>query len=206
VIFRRLLVSTMAGGVLLTWTAGSALAKCEGADPQPAFCHEIRVELSTSGGLGTYVAGRPTSFDIFQAGVRSSFDIFVALGDDAVDATSVAITFINDADGTRLRVPATATSQPGQWTAEVLLPEAGAWSPYAQVVDVNGAEYRVAIEPVHVGPPAAPPVTTPAAPSSPAVPALPAALGLIGVAVALLRGQLTTSESAARSAGTAVAS
>jgi len=193
---RRLLASIVAGGLLLTGTAGTALAKCEGADPQPAFCHEIRVELNTSGGVGTFVAGRPTSFDLFQAGIRKTFDIWLALGDDPVNATSVTITFTSDADGRQLRVAATAMSQPGRWTAEVLLPDAGTWSVIAQVVDVNAAEYRVAVEPVHVGLPAVRSVTTPV---SPAVPALPVALGLVGVAAAVLRRQLI--RDSARAAG-----
>jgi len=205
---RRLLIPLFASGLLLAATAGSALAKCEeGADPQPAFCSEVQVSLNVGGGPGVYQAGTPTSFALFQAGTSESFNLYVSLGEQPLDAMSVALTFVKNGE-TRVRVQAVAAGQPGEWTGEVLLPEDGFWAVTAQVVDANGAATLVKMDSVRANqppePPAATPVTPPPAP--PAAPALPIALLLVGIAAAAIAGQIVGNRSRRRTAGAAAPS
>jgi len=181
---RRLLVPLLGSGLLLAAGAGSALAKCPTGETTSGPCSEIMVYLDI-GHLSTYQAGTPASTDHFQAGTVKSFSLTVTKGEQPFEATSVVLTFTSDADGTSLKAPATATSVPGQWTAEVALPTDGTWSVFAQVVDPSGEEYRVPVESVRVAkPPAAPPVTKPATPSLPAVPIL-ALMAAIAIAAVL---------------------
>ena len=192
---RRLLIPLLGSGLLLAATAGSALAKCEGADPKPAFCSEINVSLNIVGG-GTLLAG-----------TSESVDIDVSRGEQPYPAMDVWLTF-TDQDGTRVRVPATAASA-GRWTAEVLLPNVGNWSVVAQVVDLNGGEYRVPVNTVWgttvpALPPAETPVTAPP-PVTPASPVLPIA-ALIGLlAAAAGAGLVIRDRSRRRTAGAGIA-
>jgi hypothetical protein len=114
-----------------------------------------------------------------------------------------------DGDGTRVRVPAPATS-PGLWTAEVTLPKGGIWSVMAQVVTDTGAAYRLPVygewgeglpvlPPAEEAPAAAPPVT-----STPASPALPIALLLGLVAAAAVAGFAMRDRARRRTAGATV--
>jgi hypothetical protein len=174
---RRLFVPLLASGLLLAASAGSAVAKCEGPNP-PEFCKEVVASLDV-GGNGTV-----------QAGTRQSLVINVSQGEQTFDAMGVALIFSRDSDGSSLRSVATATSEPGRWTAEVLLPDSGSWIVDAQVVDANGAVYRI---PVHTSwgavllarpRPTTPvtPVTPP--PVTPASPVLPIAIAIGALAAA----------------------
>lgn len=189
---RRLLVPLLGSGLLLAATAGSALAKCEeGADPQPEFCSEVQVSLNVGGGTGVYQAGTPTSFATFQSGVSESFNVYVSLAEKPFDAMGVALTFVKNGE-TRVRVQTVATSQPGQWTGEVLLPEDGFWAVSAQVIEAGGAARVVTMDPIRVNQPPQPPTATPTTPppAPPAAPALPIALVLAGIAAAAIGGQV----------------
>jgi hypothetical protein len=200
---RRLLVPLLASDLLLAATAGSAFGKCEeGADPQPEFCSEVQVSLNVGGGTGAYQAGTPTSFALFQAGTSESFNLYVSLGEQPLDAMAVAVIFVKNGD-TRVRVQATPASQPGQWTGEVQLPEDGFWAVTAQVVDANGAASLVTMTPIRVSQPAEPPTATPVTPppAPPAAPALPIALLLAGIAIAAVAGQTIGYRSRRRTAG-----
>jgi hypothetical protein len=204
---RRLLVPLLASGLLLAATAGSAFAKCEeGADPQPDFCSQVQVSLNVGGGPGAYQAGTPTSFAVFQAGTNESFNLYVSLGEQPLDAMAVALTFVKNGE-TRVRVQAAPTSQPGEWTGEVQLPEDGFWAVTAQVVDANGAASLVTMQPIRVSQPAKPPTATPITPppAPPAAPTLPIALLLAGIAAAAVAGQ-TIGRSRRRTAGAAAPS
>jgi hypothetical protein len=205
---RRLLVPLLASGLLLAATAGSAFGKCEpGADPQPDFCSEIQVSLNVGGGPAVYDAGAPTSFAIFQAGTSESFSLYVSLGEQPLDAMAVAITFVKNGE-TRVQVQAAPTSQPGEWTGEVLLPEDGFWAVTAQVVDANGAASEVTMTPIRANQPAEPPTATPITPppAPPAAPALPIAMLLAGIAAAAVAGQIVGNRSRRRTARAAAPS
>jgi hypothetical protein len=190
---RRLLIPLLGSGLLLVASAGSALAKCDpNADPMPAFCSEMIVSLNIVGG-GTLLAG-----------TRESVDIDVSQGEQPYPAMDVWLTF-TDQDGTRVRVPATAAGA-GRWTAEVLLPNVGSWSVVAQVVDLNGGEYRIPVNTVWgtslpALPPAETPVTAPQV--TPAAPIQPIALLLGGLAAAAGAGYVLGDRSRRRTTGAA---
>jgi hypothetical protein len=173
----RLLIPLLGAGLLLAATAGSAFAKCEGTDPRPEFCSDVIVDLKVSGG------------GIFHAGTEEAVAINVSMGEQPFDALGVVLTFARVADGTAVRVPATASPVAGQWTADVLLPDGGSWTVVAQVVTADGAEYRIPMQVVQVAaPPDLPPATPATPPVTPTTPALPIALLLAGLAAAALAG------------------
>ena len=201
---RRLLVPLLASGLLLAATAGSAFGKCElGADPQPEFCSEVQVSLNVGAGPGVYQGGSPSSFAVFQAGASEAFSLYVSLGEQPLDAVAVALTFVKNGE-TRVQVQAAATSRPGEWTGEVVLPEDGFWAVSAQVVDANGAASEVTMTPIRVNQPPEPPAITPP-PAPPAAPSLPIALLLAGIAAAAVAGQMV-GRSRRRTAGAATPS
>lgn len=187
---RRLLIPLVGSGLLLAASAGSAFAKCEGPNP-PAFCSEVIVSLGASGsGL--------------VGGSARSLVISVTQGEQPFEATGVVLTF-TAADGSVVRVPATATAQPGLWRAEVTLPDAGIWTAYAQVVTSEGPAYRLFIDRVRVSEPPTLPVQPPvgAPPVAPAPPILPIALILAGLAAVALLGQTTRTRRQATAVGSA---
>lgn len=194
---RRLLIPLLGSGLLLGATAGSALAKCEEtADPKPAFCSEVVVSVAVAGG------GMP------EAGTRETLIVNVSQGEQPFEAMGVVLTLL-DAEGTRVRAPATVTS-PGLWTAEVTLPDGGSWSVMAQVVTNTGAAYRLPVysewgETLPVLPPAeeAPTTAPPVTPATPASPVLPIVLLLGLLAAAAIAGQLIRDRSRRRTAGAA---
>ena len=192
--FRRLLIPLLGSGLLLAASAGSAFAKCEGPNPKPAFCSEVIVSLNVAGG-GTLLAG-----------TSQSVDISVSEGEQPLPAMGVVLTFSRLADGTEIRVYATATPVPGLWSAEVKLPATGGWTARAQVVTNTGADYLVQVQTtwgvvMPVGSPPKAPVTTPATPPvTPAAPAWPIALGLAFIAAAVLGGGLAFGRSRRRTA------
>jgi hypothetical protein len=193
---RRLAIPLLGSGLLLAASAGSALAKCEGPNP-PAFCSEVIVSMNVAGG-GT-----------LQAGTAESVDVSVSEGEQPLPAMGVVLTFSRLADGTEVRVYATATSVPGLWSAEVNLPDGGGWTARAQVVTNTGADYLVQVQTssgvvMPVGSPPKPPVTTPTAPPvTPAAPAWPIVLGLGFIAAALLGGGAAWGRTRRRTAGAA---
>ncbi|MBA3688723.1 MAG: hypothetical protein H0W81_07840 [Chloroflexi bacterium] len=195
---RRFLVPLLGTGLLLGATAGSALAKCEEqADPKPAFCSEVVVSVSVAGG------------GMAEAGTRESLLINVSQGEQPFSAIGVVLTLL-DADGTRVRAPAVATS-PGLWTAEVTLPSAGSWSVMAQVVTDTGAAYGLPVysewgEVLPVLPPAeeAPTTAAPVTPT-PASPVLPIALLLGLLAAGAAAGLLMRDRARRRTAEVPVA-
>jgi hypothetical protein len=196
---RRLLVPLLGSGLLLNATAGSALAKCEMPEPKPAFCSEIIVGLRVSGG------------GMVQAGTRESLLVDISQGEQPFAATSVLITLL-DADGTTLWAPAAATSQPGNWTAEVTLPDGGSWRVTAHIVGANGGTYELAVNPdwgniLPALPPAKAPTSAPttAPPVTPASPVLPIALVLGALAAAAVAGQVIRDRSRRRAADAGVA-
>ena len=182
---RRLLIPLFASGFLLAATAGSALGKCEGADPQPEFCSEVVASL-------TYGSGGS-----LQAGEDVSILVSVSKGEQPFDATSVVLTFVSVADGSRIEATATAASQPGNWRAEVNLPDTGIWTVTTQVVGADGAAYPIDGGRIRVDqPPEVPPVQTPATPPvTPSTPALPIALLLAGIAAAAIGSQVVRDRS-----------
>jgi len=172
-ISRRLLIPIVASGLLLAASAGSALAKCEGPNP-PDFCNDVVAGWASGYGPGA-----------FDAGTQRSVELFVSKGEQPYDAVSVLLTFTNDA--TVVNAPATLTSLPGVWRANVTLPDAGRWSINVQVVDAQGEAASLHLDPVYVPvpriePPATP--VTPVPPAPPTFPALPIALLLAGIAAA----------------------
>jgi hypothetical protein len=186
---RRLVIPLLGSGLLLAASAGSAFAKCEGPNP-PDFCSEVVVGWTTSGDM--------------QVGVPQMLTFTVTQGEQPFDAMGVVLQFINQGDGTRIDVPATSTSTPGLWRAEVKLPANGIWTTYAQVVTNSGADYRIYVERLRVVLPPAPaskPVTSP--PVTPALPVLPIALLLAGIAAAAIGGQVIAGRSRRRIAGAA---
>jgi hypothetical protein len=187
---RRLIIPLLGSGLLLAASAGSAFAKCEGPNP-PDFCSEVVVGWTTSGDM--------------QVGIPQTITFTVTQGEQPFDAMGVVLSFINQADGTRIDVPATATNTPGLWRAEVKLSANGIWSTYAQVVTNTGAAYRIFVERLRVVLPPAPPVTTPVTtpPVDPALPVLPIALVLAGIAAAAIGGQVISGRSQRPTAGTA---
>jgi hypothetical protein len=189
--FRRLLIPLLGSGLLLAASAGSALAKCEGPNP-PEFCSEVVV------GFGDTSAS-------FQAGTPETVVFTVTQGEQPFDAMGVTLTFISQADDSRIVVPATATNSPGLWRAEVNLPDGGIWNTYAQVVTNTGAAYRLFVERASVTLPPAPPVQKPitAPPVTPTAPVLPIALVLGGLAAAALAGVVIRDRTRRRTAGAA---
>jgi hypothetical protein len=179
---RRLLIPLAGSGLLLAATAGSAFAKCEGPNP-PAACSEVVVSL-------------PDSVGSFEAGTPETVLVSVSQGEQPfTEAMGVVLQFVNAGDGSRLDVPAAATTQPGLWRAVVTLPATGVWETYAQVVTNGGADYRLFVERVRVAQPPAPPAAKPVAapPVASTPPILPIALGLAGLAAAALTVQAVRS-------------
>jgi hypothetical protein len=190
---RRLVIPLLGSGLLLAAGAGTAFAKCEGPNP-PEFCAEVIVSLNVAGG------------GMLQAGTPASVDVSVSEGEQPLPAMGVVLTFSRLADGTEIRVYATATSVPGLWAATVNLPAGGGWSARAQVVTNTGADYLVQVQStwgvvMPVGAPPKPPVTVP--PTIPATPIWPIALGLGFIAAGLLGGAMAWSRSRRRTAGVA---
>jgi hypothetical protein len=189
---RRLLIPLLGSGLLLAGTAGSAFAKCEGPNP-PDFCSEVVVSFSDS--LGSFQAGTPQTV-VFS----------VSQGEQPFAAMGVVLQFVNAGDGSRIDVPATATTQAGLWRAVVNLPATGIWDTFAQVVTNTGADYRLTGERIRVAqPPAAPPVAKPVTvpPVTPTTPMLPIALVLAGLAAAALAGVVIRDRTRRRTAGAA---
>jgi hypothetical protein len=193
---RRLFVPLLGSALLLAASAGSALGKCEGANP-PSACSALVVSMEVGGNRG------------IQAGTAETVKISIARGDTHLDAMGIVLTFARAGDASRVRIPATATPVPGLWTAEVLLPDGGSWSVMAQVVDLGG---NASLVPVHTTwgsvvpalPPTSPPVTGP--PVTPASPVLPIAQLLGLLAAAAVAGQLMRDRSRRRTAAAGAAS
>lgn len=174
---RRLLIPLIGSGLLLAATAGNALAKCEqNLDPKPPECSMIVAILDVGGGVP-------------QAGTSQSVDIYLSQGEQPFTAQTVELILTGNTDEPRLTAPATATGQPGRWSAELLLPSEGSWTVSAQLEYVIGQPFEVEVNTDWAGilparAPEAPPVTTPpAAPAAPASPVLPIAL-LLGLLAA----------------------
>ncbi|MEP6807614.1 MAG: hypothetical protein ABI978_03330 [Chloroflexota bacterium] len=189
---RRLLIPLIGSGLLLAAGAGTALGKCEGPNP-PSFCQDVVAELNVG------------PFGVVHAGTATGVDVSVWQGDNAFDALSVTLTFTLVGNGTMVSQLATATTVPGQWHADMLLPSTGTWAVVAKVIDRNGIARNLQTEVVQVTePPVAPPgtpVTPP--PTNPTLPALPIALLVAALAVAgLLAGQMR-SRARRRTAGAA---
>ena len=181
---RRLLVPLLGSGLLLAATAGSTLAKCEATvDPKPPECSMIIAVLDVGGAVP-------------QAGTSQSVDIFLSQGEQPFTAQTVVLILTGNTDEPRLTAPATATSQPGRWTAELLLPAEGSWTAAAQLEYVIGQPFEIEVNTdwggiIPARAPEAPPVTAPpVAPVAPASPVLPIALLLGLLAVAGIVGQL----------------
>lgn len=195
---RRLLIPLLGSGLLLAATAGSALAKCEGPDPKPAFCSEVIVSMNVAGG-GTLLAG-----------TRQSVDVSVSQGEQPLPALGVVLTFTRLADGTAVRAYGAATSVPGLWSADVNLPDSGGWTVKAQVVTNTGANYLIPVETswgavIPVGSPPKTPVATPTTPVTPAAPVWPVVLGLGFIAAAVLGGGVAWDRSRRRTAAAGIA-
>lgn len=191
---RRLLIPLLGSGLLLAATASSAFAKCEGPNP-PEFCKSVAVNLGIGGGEGQ-----------LRAGTLETVPISVTLGEQPYDATDVVLTFARVADGTAVRIAATASPVAGMWTADVNLPNGGTWTVVANVVAADGTATLSKLGTIQVGkPPALPPSATPVTPPplAPALPALPIALLLGGIALAAIAGQLVRDRSRRRPAGVA---
>ncbi|MEX2135621.1 MAG: hypothetical protein WEB29_01500 [Chloroflexota bacterium] len=192
---RSLLVPLLGSALLLAATAGSALAKCEETvDPKPAKCSMIVAVLDVGG--------------VPQAGTSQSVDIYLSQGEQPFVAQTVVLILTSNSDGSRLTVPATAASEPGRWTAELLLPDEGSWGVSAKLEYVIGQPFEVAVSTDWGGvlparAPETPPVTAP--PVAPASPVLPVALVLGGLAGAALAGQVIRNRSRRRTAGAGVA-
>jgi hypothetical protein len=191
--FRRLLIPLLGSGLLLTATAGSALAKCEGPNP-PEFCSEV-------------IVGFGDSSAAFEAGTPETVVFTVSQGEQPFEAMGVTLTFISVEDESRIVVPATATNTPGLWRAEVNLPDGGIWNTYAQVVTNTGAAYRLFVERARVTLPEAPPAEKPisAPPVTPTPPVLPIALVLGGLAAAAVAAVVIRDRSRRRTAAAGIA-
>lgn len=188
---RRLLIPLLGSGLLLAATASSVFAKCEGPNP-PDFCKSVAVNLSIGGGEGQ-----------LRAGTLETVAINVSLGEQPYEATDVVLTFARVADGTAMRIPATATPVAGMWTADVNLPSGGTWTVVANVVTADGTASLAQIGMIQVGkPPALPPSTTPVTPPvTPGPPVLPIALLVAGIAAAAVAGQVIRDRSRRGTAG-----
>jgi hypothetical protein len=177
---RRLLIPLLGSGLLLAASAGSVFAKCEGPNP-PEFCKSVAVSLNT-GGPGA-----------MHAGTLETIAIQVSKSEQPFEATDVTLIFARVADGTAVRVAATATPVDGMWTADVNLPNGGSWTVVAEVVGAEGSESTISIDTLRVGkPPALPPSTTPVTPPvAPGPPVLPIALIIASIAaIAAISGQV----------------
>jgi hypothetical protein len=196
---RRMLIPLMGSGLLLAATAGSALAKCEqNLDPKPPECSMIVAVLDVGGGVP-------------QAGTSQSVEIFLSQGEQPFVAQTVVLILSGNTDEPRLTAEATATGQPGQWTAELLLPTEGSWTVSAQLEYVIGQPFDVEVNTDWAGilparAPEAPPATTPpVAPVAPGSPALPIALALGALAAAVLAGQVIRDRSRRRTTAGGIA-
>jgi hypothetical protein len=187
---RRLLIPLLGSGLLLAASATSVFAKCEGPNP-PEFCKDVVVSLNY-GGPGS-----------LHAGTLQTLAIDVSKGEQPFDAESVTLTFARVADGSAVRVAATAAPVTGIWTADVNLPNGGTWTVVAEVVGADGSESTVSVDTIEVfRPPALPPSTTPVTPPvSPGPPILPIALVIASVvAIAGISGQVIREGSRRRTA------
>ena len=177
---RRLLIPLLGSGLLLAASASSVFAKCEGPNP-PEFCKEVAVSLNV-GGPGA-----------MHAGTLETIAIQVSKSEQPFDAEAVTLTFARVADGSAVRVAATATPVDGMWTADVNLPNGGSWTVVAEVVGADGSESTVSVDTIQVfRPPALPPSTTPVNPPvAPTPPILPIALVIASIAaIAGITGQV----------------
>ena len=178
---RRLLIPLLGSGLLLAASASSVFAKCEGPNP-PEFCKEVAVSLNV-GGPGA-----------MHAGTLETIAIQVSKSEQPYDAEAVTLTFARVADGTAVRVAATATPVDGMWTADVLLPNGGSWTVVAEVVGADGTDSTISVDTIQVfRPPALPPSTTPVTPPpvAPGPPILPIALLIASIAaIAGITGQV----------------
>jgi hypothetical protein len=197
---RRMLIPLIGSGLLLAASAGSALAKCEAnVDPKPAECSMIVAILDVGGGVP-------------QAGTKQSVDLYLSQGEQPFTAQTVVLILTGNTDEPRLTAEATATGQPGRWTAELLLPDEGSWTVSAQLEYVIGQPFEVEVNTPWAGilparAPEAPPVTSPpVAPAAPASPVLPIAVVLGGLAAAALAAQFLRDRSRRRTAGIAATS
>ena len=196
---RRLLVPLLGSVLLLAATAGSAIAKCESTvDPKPPECSMIVAVLDVGGGVP-------------PAGTSQSVDIYLSQGEQPFTAQTVVLILTGNTDEPTMTAPATATGQPGQWTAELLLPDEGSWTVSAQLEYVIGQPFEVAVNTDWGGilparAPETPPVTAPpVAPVAPGSPVLPIALALGGLAAAALAAQVIRDRSRRRTDGAGVA-
>ena len=186
---RRLLIPLFASGLLLAGTAGSALGKCEeGADPMPEFCNEVVASLNYGSGGS------------LQAGEDTSILVSISKGEQPFEATGVVLTFVSAADGSRLQATATAATQPGNWRAEIILPDKGILTVLTAIEGADGEAYLIEGGRIRVNqPPEVPPVQTPATPPvTPSTPALPIALVLAGIAAAAIGSQVVRDRSRRR--------
>ena len=173
---RRLLIPLLGSGLLLAASASSVFAKCEGPNP-PDFCKEVAVSLNV-GGPGA-----------MHAGTLETVAIQVSKSEQPYDADAVTLIFARVADGTAVRVAATATPVDGMWTADVNLPNGGSWTVVAEVVGADGSQSSISVDTIQVfRPPALPPSTTPVTPppAPPASPILP--IGLLVASMAAIAG------------------
>jgi hypothetical protein len=186
---RRLLIPLLGSGLLLAASTSSVFAKCEGPNP-PEFCKEVAVSLNL-GGPGA-----------MHAGTLETVAIQVSKSEQPYDAEAVTLTFARVADGTAVRVAATATPVAGMWTADVNLPNGGSWTVVAEVVGADGSESTVSVDTIQVfRPPALPPSTTPVTPPvAPGPPILPIVLLVAGIAAAGLAGRLILDRTRRRTA------
>ena len=187
---RRLLIPLLGSGLLLAASASSVFAKCEGPNP-PEFCKEVAVSLNV-GGPGA-----------MHAGTLETIAIQVSKSEQPFDAEAVTLTFARVADGSAVRVAATATPVDGMWTADVNLPNGGSWTVVAEVVGADGSESTVSVDTIQVfRPPALPPSTTPVTPPvAPGPPILPIALVIASIAaIAGITGQVIREGSRRRTA------
>jgi hypothetical protein len=185
---RRLLIPLFGSGLLLAAGASTVLGKCDGPNPPADICSGIVANMDI-GGIGTFTPGTPTTVKGFVAGTAMSVNVSISQGERPFETVGMALNFTSAVDGTRIRVQATASGQPGLWHADVTLPSGGAWMVVAAVVEANGSASNVGINTVQVAKaPQAPPATptTPTPPVSPATPALPIAMLVAGLGAAAL--------------------
>lgn len=176
---RRLFVPLLGSGLLLGATATMAMAKCEGPNP-PEFCQQVVAFIQDGTSL--------------TAGTAATVDVWIQKGEQPYAVKSVTLQFYRFEDASIVRAPATLTSQPGVWSAEVTLPAGGGWRAEAYVTDLDGVLTTMAIQStIVVRVPVKPPVQTPttpppATPATPTLPALPIALLVAGLAAAAMAG------------------
>lgn len=162
---RRLLVPLLGSSLLLVATAGSAMAKCEMPDP-PEFCSQViaTVDYGSTGGT-------------LRAGIETPVRVWITLGEQPIDATSVTLVFARIADASVVRVDARPSGEAGLWRAEINLPAGGGWTLVAELDGLEGGMQRLPLDTIRVREPLQPPgqqPPTPGQPTTPAPPTIPA--------------------------------